>query len=881
MQLLNYDIARLAQSSIAASVAISVAAAKSARRSATVWSPPPGYGPLKADHAVYLQRAGFPDDFIEEGEILSAVEGDGFALRVAGVGVLAYDATAPGVYACKTPFNCFTPPVQGPPPKGFALLGDVLYVTVNPLEAILGSLIGIRCLAIALDAWMAPDVPMPLPDDIIHLVQAARPDDRLLNLANGRTVILDRALSTSHLGHALQYHADCRVHLWRGGVAALLPPAKLATVDVETLDTVAEPLPRAFVSYTYDHVAGRPLQYHYPLVYRASDTYVPSVEKDKMQRVKGKNGEEEWVKKRIKLAGVPNCRVRETLIVTKPEAGVISLDRNAGSAQVIEVMEGVTATRREVTWHQQPGDYTTDAFIGRDFTRTQLNQLPDLREMLATKKGQRGHPVVFGTSAKGFFGLRYPDGETQYPAGYIIEDRVVATPGIPVIVPLGAKAGALSCKGTAAAWRQIMRIVLKNSSIASLMGFGASILLHPFVTEVEPGMIVLVGASGRGKTTAMRAIASMISAPSKPSKPGSYIITFRTTDNGLEGRLEARNHSFTLIDEVGSGPAGTDWAGSAYMINNGAGKSRMNADSTMRESKSWMTQTIASGEESMASKMRSKGQAERGGIHFRVVDLHLEGVPFWEHLEAQVQGGATGDYQAICAEFAPDAVTTTQVIDGVFAGLERHHGHAWWEMVERLLDDQYRKMAAERLTAWMKHFTGKLDDRTEIIVHRRSAHLASAMGGLELILDTLGDDLLADERQSIIHGAENWLETYLWRAGLPDGVVTEEGQLVERVLEKITMNPGRFFPMSSDEKRTGFKEYWGVDFGELGVTVFLSGLRDICKEIGEDYQRVRHALISQPDGNRWTEQQRRPARGAKPMRGLESPTGFMLLGSKG
>ena len=96
--------------------------------------------------------------------------------------------------------------------------------------------------------------PMPLPDDIIHLAQAARPDDRLLNLANGRTVILDRALSTSHLGHALQYHADCRVHLWRGGVAALLPPAKLATVDVETLDTVAEPLPRAFVSYTYDHV---------------------------------------------------------------------------------------------------------------------------------------------------------------------------------------------------------------------------------------------------------------------------------------------------------------------------------------------------------------------------------------------------------------------------------------------------------------------------------------------------------------------------------------------------------------------------------------------------------------------------------------------------
>ena len=96
---------------------------------------------------------------LKRGRSSAPVEGDGFALRVAGVGVLAYDATAPGVYVCLTPFNCFIPPVQGPPPKGFALLGDVLYVTVNPLEAILGSLIGIRCLAIALDAWMSPDVP--------------------------------------------------------------------------------------------------------------------------------------------------------------------------------------------------------------------------------------------------------------------------------------------------------------------------------------------------------------------------------------------------------------------------------------------------------------------------------------------------------------------------------------------------------------------------------------------------------------------------------------------------------------------------------------------------------------------------------------------------
>ena len=121
----------------------------------------------------------------------------------------------------------------------------------------------------------------------------------------------------------------------------------------------------------------------------------------------------------------------------------------------------------------------------------------------------------------------------------------------------------------------------------------------------------------------------------------------------------------------------------------------------------------------------------------------------------------------------PARSPATQVMDTVFAGLEQNHGFAWWEMVENMLDDEYREMAADRLTAWRQTFTSKLDDRTEIIVHRRSIHLASAMAGLELILDTLGDELPAAERQSIIDGAAAWVETYLWRAGLPDGVVTE------------------------------------------------------------------------------------------------------------
>ena len=180
-------------------------------------------------------------------------------------------------------------------------------------------------------------------------------------------------------------------------------------------------------------------------------------------------------------------------------------------------------------------------------------------------------------------------------------------------------------------------------------------------------------------------------------------MTFRTTENGLEGRLEAKNHCPSLIDEIGAASTGMNWSAAGYMIANGCRETAHERRLEHRvKRKAWATQTIASGEESFASKLNANGQAERGGILFRVVDLHLEGVPFWEHLEAQVRDGSTGEYQPICDEYGSGAVTATQVMDTVFAGLEQNHGIAWWQMVERMLDDEYRQMAADRLTAWRR-----------------------------------------------------------------------------------------------------------------------------------------------------------------------------------
>ncbi len=867
-----------AQSSVAASVAIAVAAVTSGIAARPL--PSAGYGPVSAEHLAYLKKSGFPESCLSSLALFSTQNLDGFTIQV-GSELIEYISTEADTYICKNPPGVLVPPMAIKPRKGFE---DTLFITENPLSAILGATLGIPSVSVSEDGWLEPGVTLPLPDDAIYRTQAAKPEARLLTLAKGHEVIFDSSFGLSpELGHSLKYHTACKAFVWQASPDDVLTPALLISADKKILERCKTHLRRCFVSYAYGEAADKTLCFHYPLFYRASDEFIPCIEKDVMKSVTGKDGEKEWIKIRVPLDGVPHCRIRRTMIVTQTDGGYISLDRNAGSAQVVEEFDGVTSTRREVKFQQQPSDYTTEAFIARDFTDTQANKLPEFRSFLAAQKGQQGHPVAFGTHSKGYFGLRQTDGTTVYPAGYIAEDRVLTLPGLPgsnppTIVALGAKTGALSRKGTPKAWRKIMHIMLKNSSIAALMGFGASILIHPFVQDAEPGMIVLVGASGRGKTTAMRAIASMISEPSKPSKPGSYIMTFRTTENGLEGRLEAKNHCPSLIDEIGAASTGMNWSAAGYMIANGTGKMRMNADTTSRDRKAWATQTIASGEESFASKLAANGQAERGGILFRVVDLHLEGIPFWEHLAAEVRDGSTGEYQSICDEDGPGAVTATQVMDALFAGLDENHGHAWFEMVERMLDDDYRQIAADRYNAWLKTFTSKLDERSEPIVHRRSKHLASAMAGLELILDNLGDELPAAERQAIIDGAAAWVETYLWRAGLPEGVVTEEGALYERVIEKITLNPGRFFYAAGEEKPSNFKQYWGVNHGPCGVTLFIAGLKDICNELGEDYKRVRHALVDQADDKKWVSQNSRPACGADPMRALKSPAGFMLLG---
>lgn len=113
----------------------------------------------------------------------------------------------------------------------------------------------------------------------------------------------------------------------------------------------------------------------------------------------------------------------------------------------------------------------------------------------------------------------------------------------------------------------------------------------------ETGGFHLHGVTSRGKTTALMVAASSWGNGAPPSNTSgdSFINTWKTTGNALEGIAAARNDIFLAIDELGQADA-DNVPKIAYDLSSGAGKERMNRNSTMAEKKQWRLIYLSTGE---------------------------------------------------------------------------------------------------------------------------------------------------------------------------------------------------------------------------------------------------------------------------------------------
>lgn len=197
----------------------------------------------------------------------------------------------------------------------------------------------------------------------------------------------------------------------------------------------------------------------------------------------------------------------------------------------------------------------------------------------------------------------------------------------------GSSMHAFKRKGTPEQWRDsIGRMCIGNSRLlfAASIAFAAPLL---YLVGGESGGFHFRSNSSDGKTTALRVACSVCG-------DGTYMQRWRATDNGLEALAMQHCDSLLALDELAQ--LDPKVAGeTAYMLANGAGKTRAARTGGARERAFWRVLFLSAGEISLAQHMAEANRTTRAGQEIRLVDIPADagaGMGAWECLHDYANG---------------------------------------------------------------------------------------------------------------------------------------------------------------------------------------------------------------------------------------------------
>lgn len=174
-------------------------------------------------------------------------------------------------------------------------------------------------------------------------------------------------------------------------------------------------------------------------------------------------------------------------------------------------------------------------------------------------------------------------------------------------------------KGGLDEWRDhIGKYCVGNSRLTFCMSAAFLGPLLPLTSGPETKGFHYVAGTSTGKSTALRVAGSVYGGGSVLG----FLQSWSGTVNAMEATSEAHNHALLGLDELALIDAKK--AGQvAYALTSGAGKLRLNRDSELRESFSWLNVVFSSGEISLEEHMRSADPNVKmmGGQEIRLVPI--------------------------------------------------------------------------------------------------------------------------------------------------------------------------------------------------------------------------------------------------------------------
>lgn len=259
---------------------------------------------------------------------------------------------------------------------------------------------------------------------------------------------------------------------------------------------------------------------------------------------------------------------------------------------------------------------------------------------------------------------------------FVMPDRTIGEDDERILYQsASATPGTFRQKGKLVTWQMNVAALCAGNSrlVFSVSAAFAAPLLH--VTGMESGGVHLRGDSSTGKTTALRAAASVWGGM-------DYLQRWRATDNGLEALAAQHSDCLLVLDELSQ--VDPKAAGEvAYMLANGSGKARANRTGGLRDPASWRILFLSSGEAGLTEHMAEAKKKPKAGQEIRLLDIPADagaGHGMFENLHSYANGAAFSKAvtEAACKHYGTAA-------QPFIAKLVEHHDKAadWIKKAQR------------------------------------------------------------------------------------------------------------------------------------------------------------------------------------------------------
>lgn len=188
--------------------------------------------------------------------------------------------------------------------------------------------------------------------------------------------------------------------------------------------------------------------------------------------------------------------------------------------------------------------------------------------------------------------------------------------------------------------------VVGNPELEFALSSGVSSILLGYIGEelgLDSNIIHLVGNSTTGKSTALRLA---ISCFGNPGVNGGLYGTYNGTNNALIKKLGGLKGIPYALDEI-SMSDNNNFTKFIYSLANGADKERLNKDSKLMETESWLTTILSNGEKSI-----TRSSNKNAGVQVRVIEAeNFTWTKSPEHAEA-INHIVLNNYGHLAIEFA-------------------------------------------------------------------------------------------------------------------------------------------------------------------------------------------------------------------------------------